>query len=248
MRPSVKFFCSLIWSSVQAAPCCFTVFRDTTSHAPVREITEKPVATNYKYVPFGVTDMSICRSADFPICEKLSPVPRGYYGVPTARNWNGRISGSYLTPAATDALKWVRATLAVFSFLLTVQVAKSSPIEHPGVLHQHDNCSSCHANKVRGKSVHSALAISCTVCHLAETQGDMTTMNLLMPKEQICFACHEESTALRLHSRIAKRLCIDCHDAHSSRFRMLLKEQFVARPGVGILRSRVSGKRIDQRK
>jgi predicted CXXCH cytochrome family protein len=96
-------------------------------------------------------------------------------------------------------------------------------VEHPGVLHKNDNCSSCHRDKTRGKSVHSAMAVACTVCHLARTQGDMTTLTLDMPKEQICFACHEKFMLLRDHSPVVKGLCIDCHDAHSSNRRMLLR-------------------------
>ena len=51
----------------------------------------------------------------------------------------------------------------------------------------------------------------------------MTTLNLAMPKEQICFACHEKSAALQHHVPAAKGTCLDCHDAHSSDQRMLLR-------------------------
>jgi len=72
--------------------------------------------------------------------------------------------------------------------------------------------------------VHSAMATPCTVCHLATTEGDMTIVNLLMPKQKICFACHEKSGEARLHSSGVKGECVDCHDAHSSGRRMLLRE------------------------
>jgi len=96
-------------------------------------------------------------------------------------------------------------------------------VEHPGVLTIDADCSSCHAKKISGKSVHSAMSTSCTVCHVAKTQGDMTTLNLSMPKEQICFACHEKSAELGRHVPNAKGQCLDCHDAHSSDQRMLLR-------------------------
>jgi predicted CXXCH cytochrome family protein len=51
----------------------------------------------------------------------------------------------------------------------------------------------------------------------------MTTLTLAMPKEQICFACHEKSAELRQHVPAVKALCVDCHDAHSSDQRMLLR-------------------------
>jgi len=96
-------------------------------------------------------------------------------------------------------------------------------VEHPGVLPADVECSSCHAKKISGKSVHSAMSTSCTVCHVARTQGDMTTLSLAMPKEQICFACHEKSTELQRHVPNVKAQCVDCHDAHSSDQRMLLR-------------------------
>ena len=85
-------------------------------------------------------------------------------------------------------------------------------------------CSSCHANKTTGKSVHSAMTLHCTVCHLAQTQGDMTTVSLLMPKERICSACHGASAEIAQHSSQEKKLCVDCHDSHRSDRRMLLRD------------------------
>lgn len=110
------------------------------------------------------------------------------------------------------------------SCLLFLVALRAFAVEHPGILHKDDICSSCHADKFSGKSVHSAVMISCTVCHLAQNLGDMTTLNLLMPKELICFACHEKSAAFEQHSPAAKGLCVDCHDAHNSDRRMLLRE------------------------
>jgi predicted CXXCH cytochrome family protein len=122
----------------------------------------------------------------------------------------------------------MRHTLgALLDLLLLLLVAgtQASIIEHPGVLPKDANCSSCHANKTKGKSVHSAMAIPCTVCHLTETQGDMTTLNLVMPKEKICFACHEKSAPLPRHSPGVKAPCVECHDSHSSSRPALLREQ-----------------------
>jgi len=140
------------------------------------------------------------------------------------------------TEAAHDALSWLaraikRRTSALTIFLcvplllgtMRASVVENRGVEHPGVVHQDDNCSSCHPDKTRGKSVHSAMALSCTVCHLAQTQGDMTILTLPMPKAKICSSCHEEGVLLRQHSRAAKGLCLDCHDAHSSNRRMLLR-------------------------
>ena len=112
---------------------------------------------------------------------------------------------------------------ALLFIALLATATQSSSVEHPGILHSEDNCSSCHASKTRGKSVHSAMVIPCTVCHLPETQGDLTTLKLIMPKERICLACHVESAELQRHSPVVKGLCLDCHDAHNSARRMLLR-------------------------
>ena len=83
--------------------------------------------------------------------------------------------------------------------LLLSMVGSGRAIEHPGVVPQGAECGSCHADKLTGKSVHSAMATTCTVCHVAMTQGDMMTVSLSMPKEKICSACHDETAALRQH-------------------------------------------------
>jgi predicted CXXCH cytochrome family protein len=140
-------------------------------------------------------------------------------------------SSSAMAPAEVAAPMKYRPSALIGSLLLLMAAMQASTIEHPGIIPKDANCSSCHANKTRGKSVHSAMVLSCTVCHLAQTQGDMTTMNLAMPKEKICFACHEKSAELQQHSPVVKGQCVDCHDTHSSSRRSLLREQVdVRRP------------------
>jgi predicted CXXCH cytochrome family protein len=120
--------------------------------------------------------------------------------------------------------RWLAATAV---FLLLLSTASSVAVEHPGTIPQNAECSSCHASKLSGRSVHSALASPCTVCHVSATQGDLTTMNLLMPKDKICFACHTASAALIQHVPGSKEQCLHCHDAHSSKWRMLLRADAV---------------------
>ncbi len=148
-----------------------------------------------------------------------------------ARHGDRRLLSGGCTRKVAAVTKHPRCALIVPLLLLLTATLQSSSIEHPGVLNKDDNCSSCHADKTTGKSVHSAMALSCTVCHLAETQGDMTTLNLVTAKKDICFTCHERSAALRRHSPIVNRLCVDCHDPHSSSRRMLLRVRRNARPG-----------------
>ena len=121
------------------------------------------------------------------------------------------------------ALAWIASLL----WLSSLNVAA---VEHPGALRNDAVCTSCHTKQVSGTSVHSAMATPCAVCHVMRTQGDMTTIRLSMPKEKICFACHEESSALRQHVPAVKGTCVDCHDAHSSERKMLLRVAEVVVP------------------
>src|SRR5271157_5189330 len=67
-------------------------------------------------------------------------------------------------------LKW---SGPIVSFLLLLAAALPlSALEHPGILHQDDNCSSCHADKIRGKSVHSATAIPNAPTYLGSYRRD----------------------------------------------------------------------------
>lgn len=111
----------------------------------------------------------------------------------------------------------------LLAFLL-LMCGSSWAVEHPGIAAKDAECSSCHANKLTGKSVHSAMATTCAVCHVAATQGDMMTVSLSMPKQKICSACHDEPAAMRQHVPAVKGSCVDCHDAHSSDHKMLLRD------------------------
>lgn len=117
----------------------------------------------------------------------------------------------------------MKAAVYMLGFLVLGAAARG--VEHPGVVPADAECTSCHAAKIRGRSVHSVMATSCDVCHVTQTRGDMTLVSLSMPKQKICFACHQESTAMQLHLPAVKGQCIDCHDAHSSERKMLLRAQ-----------------------
>lgn len=119
----------------------------------------------------------------------------------------------------------MRALSQVWILLVSLLLMGGSlwAVEHPGIATKDAECSLCHANKRAGKSVHSAMATTCAVCHVTAAQGDMMTVRLSMPKEKICSACHDESAALRQHVPAVKGSCVDCHDAHSSDRTMLLR-------------------------
>jgi predicted CXXCH cytochrome family protein len=122
----------------------------------------------------------------------------------------------------------MKVAACIFGASLLAGTGQLRAIEHPGVVPRDVECTACHVAKIRGKSVHSVMASPCEVCHVTQTQGDMTLVSLSMPKQKICFACHQESTALQQHVPAVKGTCIDCHDAHSSDRKMLLRVEALA--------------------
>ena len=95
--------------------------------------------------------------------------------------------------------------------------------EHPVKLEKDADCATCHEDKTTGKAVHSAIAMGCTTCHEIKTEGDTTTVNLVSPKQELCFTCHEKSQEKVLHGPYAQGLCTACHDPHTSDFPKQLK-------------------------
>src|SRR6185437_7452440 len=93
---------------------------------------------------------------------------------------------------------------------------------HPPLTSTNANCSSCHADMIKGASVHSQGEIECTTCHASTPDGGKVAISLTVPKDQLCYACHERG-AMQQHWATPKRGCLDCHDAHHSTRAMLLK-------------------------
>ncbi len=58
----------------------------------------------------------------------------------------------------------------------------------------------------------------CTGCHVPGT-----TNSLVVPREELCFRCHEFSLNKKyVHGPLASGGCTACHDPHSSQYRYLL--------------------------
>lgn len=109
-------------------------------------------------------------------------------------------------------------------FLLLLVVAWGLPgaaAEHPVPLPkdvQDKNCLECHEDKTKGKAVHSAIAMGCSTCHNVKSDGTTTTVELVAPKNELCFTCHEKSKEEVLHQPYEKGQCVTCHSPHSSDF------------------------------
>jgi predicted CXXCH cytochrome family protein len=111
-----------------------------------------------------------------------------------------------------------------FAGFLLLLAPPSFAANHPPIAGKNADCSSCHADMLTGKSVHSQGEISCMLCHSAEPSDGTVkvTMTLALSGEKLCFACHER-TAMQKHYPESQRDCLGCHDAHRSARAMLLR-------------------------
>lgn len=109
-------------------------------------------------------------------------------------------------------------------FLLLLVLAWALPAaaaEHPVPLPkdvQDKNCLECHEDKTKGKAVHSAIAMGCSTCHNVKSDGTTTTVELVAPKNELCFTCHEKGKEEVLHKPYEQGQCVTCHSPHSSDF------------------------------
>ena len=100
--------------------------------------------------------------------------------------------------------------------------------EHPVPLEKNVDaakCLECHDDKAKGKHVHSAIAMGCTTCHEVKVEKDTTTIDLVSPREELCFTCHEKSKQSTLHGPYAKGSCVLCHDPHTTDYDKQLRAE-----------------------
>lgn len=103
----------------------------------------------------------------------------------------------------------------VFALLLQPQQATEHPVPLPADVDS-AKCVECHAEKQEGKHVHTAISLGCTTCHVVKVEKETTTVQLIAPREELCFTCHEKSKEATLHGPYEKGNCVFCHDPHSS--------------------------------
>lgn len=128
-------------------------------------------------------------------------------------------------PAVTDARPLRRKTSSSFPQALVCLLLMAGPLfaaNHPAVTGRNSNCALCHADMTHGVSVHSRGELGCGLCH-SSTEGATVEMFLTVPKEQICFLCHERAALQQHVSSSEKKDCLGCHDAHRSARAMLLR-------------------------
>lgn len=89
-------------------------------------------------------------------------------------------------------------------------------------------CLECHADKAKGKAVHTAISTGCTSCHEIRVNRDVTRVKLITATPYgLCLTCHADKNAAEIKGTVHKpavRDCLKCHDPHASDYKdQLLK-------------------------
>jgi predicted CXXCH cytochrome family protein len=110
--------------------------------------------------------------------------------------------------------------------LMIVILLLVSPIRadiHPVPLEKNTDsakCLECHADKAKGKSVHTAISAGCTSCHEIRVSRDVTRVKLITTTAyRLCLTCHKDKNAAEIKGLVHKpavRDCLKCHDPHES--------------------------------
>jgi predicted CXXCH cytochrome family protein len=121
--------------------------------------------------------------------------------------------------ATTRFLRKTAQWLVLVSALSVPAVAK----QHPVPLDPKTDaakCAECHADKAKGKVVHSAIATGCLSCHEIRVNRDVTRVKLITTTPyRLCLQCHGDKDASQIKGHVhspAVRDCVKCHDPHVS--------------------------------
>src|SRR3974377_1925385 len=108
------------------------------------------------------------------------------------------------------------ALAAIAAFALAVRADI-----HPVSLEKNADTAKClegHADKARGKFVHTAVSTGCTSCHEIRVNKDVTRVKLITTTSYgLCLTCHADKNAAEIKGKVHKpavRDCVKCHDPH----------------------------------
>jgi predicted CXXCH cytochrome family protein len=89
-------------------------------------------------------------------------------------------------------------------------------------------CLECHAEKAKGKAVHTAISTGCTSCHEVRVNRDVTRVKLITATPySLCLTCHADKNAAEIKGTVHKPAvhdCLKCHDPHSSENKFQLRK------------------------
>jgi predicted CXXCH cytochrome family protein len=116
----------------------------------------------------------------------------------------------------------------MFALLIGLTVPRLGAAKHPALDPNVDaaKCLECHADKAKGKVVHSAKTSGCLSCHEVRVNRNITRVKLITATPMgLCFTCHKDKNPTTLTGKIHPpdaRDCLKCHDPHKSENTALL--------------------------
>ena len=130
------------------------------------------------------------------------------------------VTGSPIKPLI--GVKWILTSCLLISLMATPLNAA----RHPVPLDEKTDtakCIECHADKTKGKFVHSAMPGGCLTCHEVRVTGKITRVKLITGTPlALCLTCHPDKRASDIQGKVhppAIRGCLVCHDPHSSNYK-----------------------------
>jgi predicted CXXCH cytochrome family protein len=108
--------------------------------------------------------------------------------------------------------------LEVFSACLLIMLVSQSSYSE-----DYTDCTKCHSTSIRpnlkGKDVHPAVQMGCSVCHPdAHKKSAKNPLGLAAEVPQLCFMCHDSKmfNGRKVHGPVRGGSCTICHSPHSS--------------------------------
>lgn len=172
-------------------------------------------------------------------CNKLQPV-RKFWSLAQPKErlvhtqWlpmTARVPNRVLPVPETSLGQPFPRLLQIAAFVIALSVLPALAKTHPvplGPKVDSAKCLECHADKTKGKAIHSAIATGCLSCHEVRVAKDVTRVKLITTTPyKLCLSCHSDKDATQIKGTVHKpavRDCLTCHDSHVSDFKnQLLK-------------------------
>jgi predicted CXXCH cytochrome family protein len=109
------------------------------------------------------------------------------------------------------------------ALLLGILVRPAIAAKHPVRLDPNVDaakCLQCHADKTKGKAVHSAMKMGCLSCHEVRVSKEVTRVKLVTTTPaRLCFTCHNGKNPSNIKGKVhppGVRDCLKCHDPHTA--------------------------------